>query len=476
HDPARTLARAAAPLLGRSLRWGAWGQVLALGLTAATNAGAADDVAYFEDEEKTRKRATGLLLGLGGGGLGAVGAITFLGKGGSVFSAQTAALAAVTTAVVTATAIIGVHLADPGAAQPPPTVITPVAAQPRLPVTGRPPAGTVRQSQAGPGQGAVRDDPGQGGTRDQGRDPRDPSDPRDRVTPRPGVPRLTLSDHSIESGDSVDARATGFEPGEKVTFSWAGPGGGGDLGVRTAGDKGVAVLSDAVPDGIAAGEYTITAQGKDPGRRGSATLTVRDRPAPQIRFTRVPSSVVAEAAFEVVATGFDAGETVRLTLGDTLVATATAGGSGEVTLRGQAPAHPQTYTLTVTGRDGDRSDREQLTVTPKPPPDLSGNWGGYLDFRDLGGGFYEGTRYGSDWVEPNSGCTYPAGSAEVHLSGQSPTYEGEIRWIYGSNGQNCEFEWGAATFTLSEDGDGLVVRSEDPRNPGQRMSQTLRRN
>jgi hypothetical protein len=399
-------------------------------------------------------------------------------------------LAVATTVAVTATAIIGVRLADPGAAEPQATVITPIAAQPQLPVTGHPPTGSVRLNQFGPGQRTTRDqgqgptpdrgqdttrDQGQGSTRDRGQDTtRDQG--RDPVTPRPRVPRLILSDESIQTGGSVDARATGFETGERVTFSWTGPGGSGELGGRTADARGVAVLSDAAPAGIAAGQYTITAQGKSPDRRAGATLSVRERPAPRIRLARVPSSVVAEAAFEVVATGFDAGETVRLTLGNTSVATAVAGGSGEVTLRGDAPATPGTYPLTVTGRADDRSARAELTVTPKPPPDLSGRWGGYLDFQDLGGGYYEGTRYGSDWVEPNSGCTYPMGSAEVHLSGQRPTYTGEIRWIYGSNGQNCAFEWGAATFTLSEDGDTLEVRSEDPRNPGQRMSQTLRRN
>ncbi|MGW0806606.1 hypothetical protein [Nonomuraea sp. NPDC002799] len=470
HGPALVLARAAAPLLGRSLRWGAWGQVLALGLTAATNAGAADDVAYFEDEEKARKRALGLLLGLGGGGFGTAGAIAFLGKGGSVFSAQTTALAVATTVVVTATAIIGVRVANPGTAEPPATVFTPIAAQPQPPVTVRrsplgPGQSTARDD---PGQGTVRDDPGQGTTRNQDRDP---------VAPRLGIPRLTLSDDDIASGGSVDARATRFEPGEQVTFSWArAGGGGGDLGVRTADGKGVATLADAVPAGITAGAYTITAQGKSPSRRDSATLTVRERPAPRIRLSRVPSSAEVGAAFEVVATGFDANETVRLTLGNTSVATAAAGGSGEVTLRGNAPADPGLYTLTVTGRADDRFARAQLRVTPKPPPDLSGSWGGYLNLRDLGGGSYEGTRYGSDWVEPNSGCTYPAGGPEVHLSGRPPTYEGEIRWIYGVNGQNCAFEWGAATFTPSADGDSLVVRSENPRDPGKWMSQTLRRN
>ncbi|TYB57656.1 hypothetical protein FXF51_39880 [Nonomuraea sp. PA05] len=491
HDPARTLARAAAPLLGRSLRWGAWGRTLAFGLTAATNAGAADDVAYFESEKKVRERALGLLLGLGGGGLGAAGALAFLGKGGSVFSVPTLAIAVTTTVVVTAATAIGVHLARPSAAEQPATVITPIAAGPRTSGNARPPLGTVD-----PPLGIV-DPPVESGDRpspDTGPGPirRTPPDPgpdtsrrpspdteentprdRNRDTPRP-TPHLTLSNPAIESGGSTDARATGFDPGEQITFSWKGQGSSGDLGTRTADARGAAVLPDATVQ--AAGAYTIAAQGKTPERRAEATLTVRERPAPLIRLTSVPSSVQAEAALEVTATGFEAGETVRLTLGDTLVATATAGGNGHVTLRGHAPARPDTYRLTVTGRAADRSDDTELTVTPKPPPDLSGGWGGYLDFQDVGGGSYEATRSGPDHVEPNSGCTFPHGGAEVHLSGNGPVYEGETRWVHGSGGQNCDFKWGAATFTLSADGDSLEVRSQNPFVPGETKTYTLRRN
>ncbi|GAA2214489.1 hypothetical protein GCM10009850_099540 [Nonomuraea monospora] len=515
HDPARTLARAAAPLLGRSLRWGAWGRTLALGLTAATNAGAADDVAYFESEKKVRERALGLLLGLGGGGLGAAGALAFFGKGGSLFSAPTLAIAVTTTVVVTAATAIGVHLARPSAAEQPATVITPVAAGPRSSGNARPPLGTAdpplgtadpplgtadppvesgNRPSPGTGPGTIRrtppdtgpdtrpdtgSDTGRRTSPDPGPDRRPPPDtedntPRDRSTPRPATPHLTLSNPVVESGGSTDARATGFDPGERITFSWTGQGGSGDLGTRTADSRGIAVLPGATVQ--AAGAYTITAQGKTPERRAEAGLTVRERPAPPIRLTSVPSSVRAEAALEVTATGFEAGETVRLTLGDTLVATATAGGNGHVTLRGHAPAQPATYRLTVTGRAAGRSAGTELTVTPKPPPDLSGNWGGYLNFQDVGGGSYEGTRRGSDHVEPNSGCTFPHGGAEVHLSGNGPVYEGETRWVHGSSGQNCDFKWGAATFTLSADGDSLEVISQNPFVPGETKTYTLQRN
>ncbi|MEU4657666.1 hypothetical protein AB0G32_27665 [Streptomyces sp. NPDC023723] len=56
----RDLARAAAPMLARSLCWGTWQEVLTLGKVAATRLGATADVAYFAHEEDVRRRALGL--------------------------------------------------------------------------------------------------------------------------------------------------------------------------------------------------------------------------------------------------------------------------------------------------------------------------------------------------------------------------------------------------------------------------------
>ncbi|MGK5559226.1 hypothetical protein ACSNOI_47275, partial [Actinomadura kijaniata] len=57
HGAALALARAAAPALCRTLRWGSWRRVLALGAASARATGSAGDAAYFEREERTRRRA-----------------------------------------------------------------------------------------------------------------------------------------------------------------------------------------------------------------------------------------------------------------------------------------------------------------------------------------------------------------------------------------------------------------------------------
>ncbi|KOG90399.1 hypothetical protein ADK38_09015, partial [Streptomyces varsoviensis] len=72
HAAVRDLARAVAPALARSLRWGAWRQALELGERAALELGAHHDAAYFAHERDVRRRALaagfGALAGGGGGG------------------------------------------------------------------------------------------------------------------------------------------------------------------------------------------------------------------------------------------------------------------------------------------------------------------------------------------------------------------------------------------------------------------------
>jgi hypothetical protein len=70
HPAVRDLARVAAPALARTLRWGSWREVLALGRQAAAHLGSAVDEAYFAREEGVRQRALGRGL-LVGAGLGA---------------------------------------------------------------------------------------------------------------------------------------------------------------------------------------------------------------------------------------------------------------------------------------------------------------------------------------------------------------------------------------------------------------------
>ncbi|WAZ21388.1 hypothetical protein STRCI_002555 [Streptomyces cinnabarinus] len=77
HTAVRDLARAAAPGLARSLRWGAWREVLELGRAAARELGAAEDEAYFAHEEDVRRKvlklSTGLAISSAAGAGGALG-------------------------------------------------------------------------------------------------------------------------------------------------------------------------------------------------------------------------------------------------------------------------------------------------------------------------------------------------------------------------------------------------------------------
>ncbi|HKS46400.1 MAG TPA: hypothetical protein VJT49_15065 [Amycolatopsis sp.] len=76
YDVVRDLARLTAPVLARTLRWGAWQEVLELGRQAAARLGSAADEAYFAHEQDARKRA--LMTGVAAGA--AVGGALFAGK------------------------------------------------------------------------------------------------------------------------------------------------------------------------------------------------------------------------------------------------------------------------------------------------------------------------------------------------------------------------------------------------------------
>ncbi|MEU5599741.1 fibronectin type III domain-containing protein [Streptomyces sp. NPDC020298] len=79
HAAVRDLARATAPVFARTLRWGAWRQVLEFGLEAARALGSAEDVAYFSREEQVRRRGLGLAAGMTAGVT--AGAAAVLGQG-----------------------------------------------------------------------------------------------------------------------------------------------------------------------------------------------------------------------------------------------------------------------------------------------------------------------------------------------------------------------------------------------------------
>jgi hypothetical protein len=245
YDPARILARTVATAIGRSLRWGAWERVLSLGAQAAARVGAADDLAYFQGEENTRKRALGLAAGLAAGGAGAGVAVSTLGgkTRASVVSGQSIAVAVATAVVVATLAVVGVSVANSEEptrlSSSPATGVTPEISDTGQPVT--------------------------------------PS--RRKPPPNPSA-RLELSANSVSAGQAVTVRATGFSPGETVAFVWSGPAGSGQPAKDTANAQGAAAR-DVTP-GTAPGSYRITATGSASGRSARGTVTVTDPVEPPI--------------------------------------------------------------------------------------------------------------------------------------------------------------------------------------------------
>ncbi|GLZ35166.1 hypothetical protein Lesp02_73530 [Lentzea sp. NBRC 105346] len=76
HAAVVTLARITAPVLQRTLRWGGWREVLALGRTSSQRIGSAADEAYFAQEDTIRRKALGVGLATGAAIGGAYSAAT----------------------------------------------------------------------------------------------------------------------------------------------------------------------------------------------------------------------------------------------------------------------------------------------------------------------------------------------------------------------------------------------------------------
>ncbi|MEW9528515.1 hypothetical protein [Microbispora sp. NPDC049125] len=446
YDPARILARTVAAALGRSLRWGAWGRVLDLGAQAAAQVGAADDLAYFQSEENTRKRALGLAAGLTVGGAGAGVAISTLGgkTGAGIVSVQSIAVAVVTAATVATLGAIGVGLATTHPSSSSAAYVTPALSDTGLPTvptlsdTGQPV--TTRPSSPSP--------------------PPSPSPSRspETVTPSPQRPPpgagLTLSASSVPPGQAVTVRATGFSPGEPVAFVWSGPSVSGQPPMATADAQGAATL-DVTP-GIAPGSYTITATGSASGRSAHRTVSV-------ITLTLSPPSVAAGQKLTVSAHGFDDGEPVTFTLDGASLGTVDAQADG-ASLEATAPGTPGDLEIVATGRSRDRRALARLQVTGR---DLSGTWkwgSASVELRPISGGWK------GYWVtevrEPNSGCMFHAGELTLHILGNHANYVGEIRWLNGQNGQNCVSAWADAKVMVSVGGDRIDIEARSPFGQG----------
>ncbi|WP_067654384.1 ATP-binding protein [Nocardia harenae] len=167
-EPSCALARTLAPVLAATLQWGAWGTVLRLGETAAASCGSEIDRAYFQNEDRLRRKASGLatattIAGAAGGGVLLGHAATKWTVGRAVKTAITAHPAASTgiAAIVVAGGIAGATVVMD---QPPPVansqsaLVTELPPAPALslttilsaPTTVRPEPPTKTTTPAGP--------------------------------------------------------------------------------------------------------------------------------------------------------------------------------------------------------------------------------------------------------------------------------------------------------------------------------------
>ncbi|GAA4622817.1 hypothetical protein GCM10023196_016540 [Actinoallomurus vinaceus] len=250
HEQARDLARAAAPALGRALRWGAWRQVLQLGLRAAESLGAAEDVAYFTHELQVRNRVLGLTAGVaagaaaGGGLIAAHGALATGAKAtaGKVTGAAAGhpALIAGAAAVVVAGAVVGVGAAMGGSPERPAAASGPAYSAPAVPIKSSRPV-PVRSSR------------------------------------RPGPADLTLRPSRVAAGETFRAIATGFQPGEVVSFSMTSAVTSAQIDSARADDSGRAEIAHQIPRSQSLADsrpYPISAEGEVSHRTAHADLWV----------------------------------------------------------------------------------------------------------------------------------------------------------------------------------------------------------
>ena len=270
-------------------------------------------MAYFEGEEKAREHALGRLL------LGARRGRDRRGQGARRPWARAVRLRRadpMAIAVATTVAVDGGRprrrrphtLPGPVAGPEPPTTSSPhsrlspqtlVTAPATDTFSGRDQLELLPGPRTPPETRTRRTTPDQGPGTTEAKDRRPPrrrgaaARRRTRSTkPRPTIPADPCSDGSIDSGGSVDT-ATRFEPSKEVDVLLAGPGGGG--GARRPhrqrqGRRGAALRRPRRPRGRSVHHHR---QGRTPGRRAGATLTVGRRPAPRSGFSRAPSSVVA---------------------------------------------------------------------------------------------------------------------------------------------------------------------------------------
>lgn len=89
-------------------------------------------------------------------------------------------------------------------------------------------------------------------------------------------------------------------------------------------------------------------------------------------------------------------------------------------------------------------------------------------------------RAASRRTHDGTGCLVRVNQEVWHFAGSGPEYEGEVRWSRGLGGENCQFEWGRATFTFDDQGtddlsdDTLGYCSSDPFEAGEQCREYKR--
>lgn len=86
-------------------------------------------------------------------------------------------------------------------------------------------------------------------------------------------PRVLLSRDAVSGGESYVAAATGFAPGEPVTWRWTGPT-EGTMGTWPADGTGRAAPPSPIVEQDPPGTYEIIAVGRSSGHAGTAPLRV----------------------------------------------------------------------------------------------------------------------------------------------------------------------------------------------------------
>ena len=85
--------------------------------------------------------------------------------------------------------------------------------------------------------------------------------------------QVVLSSPQVHIGQTYSVSASGFAPGENVTFSWTGPT-HGVMGTTPAGPDGRAAMTTPIIEKDPAGTYSITATGTSPGHTATTPLHV----------------------------------------------------------------------------------------------------------------------------------------------------------------------------------------------------------